>query len=148
MIIEFTPADGEARRWDLKTTAILIPEAAAVEKVCGERWPQVKAAALEGGAQALWAIAWVLMKRDDPTLRMTQWTPAADELSVDFDAEERALLRAEADKNPDLTDAQREAINRELADPGDATGGAEAAEGEAPKDCVAESPTEPVSTAG
>jgi len=26
MIIEFTPADGEARRWDLKTTAILIPE--------------------------------------------------------------------------------------------------------------------------
>jgi len=46
----------------------------------------VKAAALEGGAQALWAIAWVLMKRDDPTLRMTQWTPAAD-------APERGLRR-------------------------------------------------------
>src|SRR5882757_529265 len=148
MIIEFTPADGEARRWDLKTTAILIPEAAAVEKVCGERWPQVKAAALEGGAQALWAIAWVLMKRDDPTLRMTQWTPAADALSVDFDAEERALLRAEADKNPDLTDAERAAINRELADPEDTAGDAGAAEGEAPKDSAADSPIEPASTAG
>lgn len=158
MIIEYTPATGEARRWDLKQTAILIPEAAAVERACGERWPQVKAAAMEGGAQALWAIAWVLMKREQPTLRMTQWTPAADELAVDFDAEERALLRAEADKNPDLTDDQREQIKRELADPDPESGwgtlgepsvtNAEAAEGEAPKDSAADSPTEPVNTAG
>lgn len=149
MIIEYQPADGEARRWDLKSNPLLMPEAAAVEKVCGERWPQVKAAAMEGGAQALWAIGWVLLKREQPTLRMTQWTPTENELGVDFDAEERALLRAEADKNPDLTDAEREAIKRELADPAaDAAEAPESAEGEAPKDSAADSPTEPVSTAG
>lgn len=119
MIITYTPADGEERRWDLKTVRILMPEAAAVEKVVGERWPQVKAAAMQGGAQALWAIAWVLMKRETPALRMTQWTPAEDELGVDFDAEERGLLREEAERNPNLTDEQREQVLAELDDPAD-----------------------------
>jgi len=58
------------------------------------------------------------MKRDDPTLRMTQWTPAADALSVDFDAEERALLRAEGgQERPDLTGRRACGDHRELADP-------------------------------
>lgn len=145
MIITYTPADGDERRWDLKDVRILMPEAAAVERVVGERWPQVKAAAMQGGAQALWAIAWVLMKREDPTLRMTAWAPAEDELGVDFDPEERALLRAEALKNPDLTDEQREQVLAELADPEDGQAADEGPEGKAPAE---DSPTEPVATAG
>lgn len=149
MIITYKPADGEERRWDLKHVRILMPEAAAVERVVGDRWPQVKAAAMQGGAQALWAIAWVLMKRESPTLRMTSWTPAEDELGVDFDADERVLLREEALKNPDLTDEQREQVLAELDDPEDED--QDAPEGKAPEeptDPAEDSATEPAPIAG
>jgi hypothetical protein len=117
VIITYSPQDGEARAWDLKKVRILSSEAEAVERATDLTYAQVKDQLSKGSARALRAVGWVLAKREAPTLRYGQFDPPEDELDIDFDAEERALLREEAESNPDLTDAQREQLLEALADP-------------------------------
>lgn len=141
MIIAYTPQDGTEHRWDLKTARILSTEAVAVEKVTDLTWPQVKANLAQGSIGSLRAVAWILSKRDDPTLRYSQFDPAEEELELDFDAEERALLRAEVEQSEDLTDTERAQALAALADPEDAN--ASASEDEGPKDGSGEAPAIP-----
>jgi hypothetical protein len=117
VIITYSPQDGEARRWDLKTVRLLSSEAEAVERATDLTYAQVRDLLSKGSARALRAIAWVLAKRDAPTLRYGQFDPAEDELDIDFDAAERAVLREEALSSPDLSDAEREQFLALLAEP-------------------------------
>ncbi|MEU9793834.1 hypothetical protein AB0E27_24935 [Streptomyces sparsogenes] len=136
MIIVYAPEGGDERRWDLKTARILATEAEAVERVTGLEWEQAKSKVLNGSMLATRAVAWVLLKRDEPTLRYAQFTPAAAELAYELDGEEMAVIREEIEKNPEIGEDERAALLAQL----DAAGadenetGAETDPEEVPKD--------------
>lgn len=146
MIIIYTPEDGEERRWDLKTARITAIEAEAVERATGLEWEPAKSKVLNGSMLATRAVAWVLMKRDQPTLRYRDFVPAAAELGFEFDAEELAAIREGIETNADLDEDERaEALAQLDAATSDEDGDETAAEADpesVPKDLAAEaSPT-------
>lgn len=116
MIIKYDPADGAPQRWDLKDVRILSSEAEAIERVSDMEWSEVQAKVRKVNIRALRAMAWVLLKRATPTLRYRDFDPAVDELSIRYDAEERAALREGFDASDELTDEELEQLHRELDD--------------------------------
>lgn len=114
MIIVYAPADGETHRWNMKEVRILSTEAEAVERVTGLEWQQARAKVLKGSMLALRAIAWVLMKREQPDLRYTAFVPEAGELAFDYDVDERAVIRANIAADEDLTGEEKAVILAEF----------------------------------
>lgn len=110
MIIVYAPEGGEVHRWDLKTVRILATEAEAVERVTDLEWEAARARIVKGSMLALRAVAWVLMKRSDTTLRYGAFAPAAVELSYEYDADERAAIRVAIEEDADLSDEERASI--------------------------------------
>lgn len=110
MIIVYAPEGGETHRWNLKEAKILATEAEAVERVTDLEWEKARAKVVQGSMLALRAIAWVLLKRSQPTLRYTQFDPAAGELGYEYDAAERAVIRANIEADEDLTPDEKAAI--------------------------------------
>lgn len=114
MIIVYAPEGGETHRWDLKEIRILATEAEAVERVTDLEWEAARTKIVKGSMLALRAVAWVLMKRTDPSLRYAQFAPAAAELSYEYSKEERAAIRANVETSPDISDEERAAILAEF----------------------------------
>lgn len=107
MILIYEPEGGERRTWNLKEIRFMSSEAETVERSTGLEWQEAKARVIKGSMLALRAIVWVLVKRDQPALRYTQFDPAENEIGVDFDTEEWAVVRDELANSPDLDDEQR-----------------------------------------
>ncbi|MEV0183807.1 hypothetical protein AB0I54_31665 [Streptomyces sp. NPDC050625] len=128
MIIVYAPEDGQTHRWDLKTARILATEAEAVERVTDLDWATARSKVVKGSMLALRAIAWVLLKRSQPALRYTQFDPAAGELGFEYDADERAVIRANIETDEDLTEEERAGILAELDEADAALDAAETAE--------------------
>ena len=116
MIIVYAPEGGEVHRWDLKEIRIMAVEAEEVERVTDLDWAAARAKIVKGSMLALRAVAWVLLKRTQPTLRYGQFQPAAAELDFEYSPAERAAIRANIEADPELTDAERATI---LADFGE-----------------------------
>jgi hypothetical protein len=114
MIIVYQPQGGDAHRWDLTEIRILATEAEAVERVTDLDWQAARAKVVRGSMLALRAVAWVLMKRTDTTLRYGQFSPAADELSWEYSQAERAEIRKAVAENADLGDEERAALLAEF----------------------------------
>lgn len=123
MIIVYAPAEGDAHRWNLKEARILATEAEAVERVTDLEWDKARAKIVKGSMLALRAVAWVLLKRTEPTLRYAQFDPAAGELGYEYDAEERATIRENIANDPDLSEAERAEILAAFDEAGDAEAG-------------------------
>jgi hypothetical protein len=107
LIIIYAPEGGERQTWNLKEVRFMSSEAEAVERSTGLEWQEAKARVIKGSMLALRAIVWVLVKRDEPALRYGQFDPAENEIGVDFDTEEWAVVRDELANSPDLDDEQR-----------------------------------------
>ncbi|WP_063735625.1 hypothetical protein [Streptomyces sp. RTd22] len=114
MIIVYAPDDGDEKRWDLKSARITAVEAEAVEMATNLEWEQVKNKVLHGSMRATRAVTWMLMKRDNPALRYTQFVPAAHELGYELDTDEMAVIRKEIENNPDLDEDERAATLAQL----------------------------------
>lgn len=114
MIIVYAPEGGDAHRWDLKEIRIMATEAEAVERVTDLDWATARAKIVKGSMLALRAVAWVLLKRQQSTLRYTQFNPAAAELDFEYDAAERKAIRANVEADPDLTDDEKAVILAEF----------------------------------
>lgn len=101
--------DGETRRWDrFKPDRLLATEAEAIEKVTGMTFGQWGQALMNGSALAGRALVWVLQKREDAPLRFRDVDFPIGDLSVDLDDDERARVRAELERNTDLSDEDRQ----------------------------------------
>lgn len=86
MIIEYTPEGAEQQRFDagrLRASEIQI-----VERTADGRWGEIKEAMSEGDINAMRTIAFVLKKRNEPSLRLADFDPFEDELRVRLDARE------------------------------------------------------------
>lgn len=114
MIIVYAPTDGDVHRWDLKKARILATEAEAVERVTGLEWQAARGKVVKGSMLALRAVAWVLFKREQPALKYSQFQPAAEELSYEYDAEERAVIRKNIEEDDDLTAEEKAEIIAEM----------------------------------
>lgn len=114
MILIYEPEGGERRTWNLKTTRFMSTEAEAVERATGLEWQEAKARVIKGSMVALRATVWVLVKREDPTLRYTAFDPAENEIGVDLDAEEWGVLREEVANSSDMGEAEKAAVLAQL----------------------------------
>ncbi|MEU9894233.1 hypothetical protein ACIBCS_27770 [Streptomyces phaeochromogenes] len=115
MIIVYSPEGGDVHRWDLKDVRIMAVEAEEVERVTDLDWAAARAKIVKGSMLALRAVAFVLLKREQPTLRYGQFNPAAAELDFDYSADERAAIRAAIEADPDISEEERAATLAEFA---------------------------------
>jgi hypothetical protein len=107
LILIYAPEGGERRTWNLKEVRFMATEAEAVERATGVEWQEAKARVIKGSMVALRAVVWVLVKRDEPTLRYSAFDPAEHEIGVDLDAEEWGVLREELANSDDMSDEQK-----------------------------------------
>lgn len=150
MIVEYTPAGGNAERYDVRK--LLTSEASAVSRALGMRWPEVKEGLSEDDPEAMRAIAWVMRKRQDPQLKYGDFDPGVDEVASKWDEREITSFVDEAFKvtgKDEERDIFLRILVRNAADPAHAEAlikehadeAAALASGGAPKDPSAESLT-------
>lgn len=111
MIIVYRPEGGEEQRFD--TRMLRTSEAQIVERTVDMRWAQVKAGLREDDPAAMRGVVWVLMKRQTPSLRFSEFDPGVEELSARFDLREVAEYTDEALKAP-ISETERAEALREL----------------------------------
>ncbi|MFD9515950.1 hypothetical protein [Streptomyces sp. NPDC059979] len=109
MIIFYRPADGEERRFDVKS--VRTSEAQIVERTTDMKWAAIKRGVRDDDPTAMRGIVWVLLKRETPTLRWSDFDPLIEELVSRFDGREVALVAEDIVKLPE---AQREHAIAEL----------------------------------
>lgn len=148
MIIVYQPQDGDAHRWDLTEIRILATEAEAVERVTDLDWQAARSKVVRGSMLALRAVAWVLLKRTDPSLRYGQFSPAADELSWEYSRAERAEIRKAVAENADLSEEERTALLAEFDEADALLDGEPPADAEDPESVPKASADEASPTAG
>lgn len=86
MIIVYTPEGGEPERLDagrLRASEIQIAESNS-----DRPWDQLKSGLLDADITAVRVLAWVIKKRQNPTLRLSAFDPFEDELKVKLDSRE------------------------------------------------------------
>lgn len=88
MIIVYRPPGGEEERFDIR--AVRTSEAQIVERTTDMKWVEIKRGVRDDDPTALRGVAWVLKKRQQPTLRWSDFDPLIDELVSRFDDREVA----------------------------------------------------------
>ncbi|MEU1559517.1 hypothetical protein ABZ504_03225 [Streptomyces mirabilis] len=86
MIIDYTPEGADRQRFDagrLRASEIQI-----IERTADGHWGEIKEAMSEGDINAMRTVAFVIKKRNDPSLRFGDFDPFEDELRVRLDARE------------------------------------------------------------
>jgi hypothetical protein len=142
VIIVHTPEGGEEERYDARK--LLTSEAAVVARTLGMKWPAVKEALGEDDPEAMRAVAWVMKKRAEPTLRFSDFDPGIDEIVSRYDDREIADYVTEAVKVKAPED-ERQTFFRVLvhnaADPAHAEALIKEHTGGGPKEPTDETPT-------
>lgn len=93
MIIIHTPDGGEPERLDagrLRASEIQIAESNS-----DRPWALLKGGLVDGDITAIRVLAWVIKKRQNPTLRLSAFDPFEDEVQVKLDAKETHRYAAE-----------------------------------------------------
>lgn len=86
MIIVYRPADGEERHFDFRS--VRTSEAQIVERTTDMKWSEITLGVRDDDPTALRGIVWVLLKRETPTLRWSDFDPLVDELVSRLDSRE------------------------------------------------------------
>lgn len=81
--------------WDYDPDKIMNAEAEAIERRTGMEFAVWSEKLLSGSITATHGLLWVLLKRENPTLKYDQVVFATGEVSLSFTADERAKLRRE-----------------------------------------------------
>lgn len=113
MIVAYSPEGGESRSWNLTEVRLTAVEAETIERLTDWTWTEASERLTKGSMIALRAVVFVLAKRDEPTLKFPQFTPAADELDYWLDAAERDAMRL-AVLNADIDEGERQQLLRNL----------------------------------
>lgn len=92
MLFTYKPEGAEPRVWQIKAGQLLSPEMEAIERVTGTFYPQWSESLLNGSASAARALLWVLLKRENPTLRFDDVVFAYDDFDLDYDLDEKAEI--------------------------------------------------------
>jgi len=105
MIIYYTPEDGPPREFEFLPSRLISPEAEAIEKVGrGGDWDTFEEFGqkfLKGSIRAYRAALWVMLKRENPTLRFSDLVFRVGEVSVDYSKTELIKIREALEKEDD-----------------------------------------------
>jgi hypothetical protein len=127
MFFKYAPEGVEPRQWTFAPDRLMASEAEAIEKVTHLTYEQFGVALIKGSVSARRALLWVLLKREEPTLRNASVDPAVGSMSLEYEPHELRDMRSALEDNRDLSDQDRAAamvaIDEMIAD----------AETEAPK---------------
>lgn len=130
MIVTYSPADGQQRTWQYKSAELPSADAEALEEVVPPSFDEWQQQLLRGGAKARRALLWVLLRRDDPTLKFGDVEFRMGELEVEFDSDEKQRALAEVEKDPNIAEEDKAQLRELLAD----QGGDEQGKGRTPDD--------------
>ena len=86
MLIVHTPAGQEPEHFDICT--VRVNEASIISRTMDTTWKQIKERLADDDPEAMQAVAWVIKKRTEPALRLSDFNPVADELVVRLDKTE------------------------------------------------------------
>lgn len=86
--------------------SIRTSEAQIVERTTDMQWGQIKVGVRDDNPTALRGIVWVLKKREQPSLRWSEFDPGVDEVTSRFDEREVAAYAGEIVRLPDDQRAQ------------------------------------------
>ncbi|MGW9371197.1 hypothetical protein ACWGVR_14440 [Streptomyces xanthophaeus] len=86
MIILYQPEGGDERQFDVRS--VRTSEAQIVERTTDMKWSDIKIGIRDDDPIAMRGVAWVLLKREQPSLRWSEFDPLIDELRVRFDDRE------------------------------------------------------------
>lgn len=123
MIIVYTPEGGEPQ--NLNAGRLRTSEIQIIERTADRAWDALRDGLKDGDVTATRTVAWVIKKREDPSLRFAQFDPYEDELAVKLDDREvgnfaEALMKVYGDEPEKLAGAWEElrdvAFNRDAAD--------------------------------
>lgn len=113
MRLIYTPEDGEKREFSFRPQQYMSPEIEALEDVGGDAWDSFDEFAIKfwkGNRRAYRAALWLMLKREDPTLKFRDLVVRVDEIQVDFEDDELPKARQAVADEPDLDPEQRENI--------------------------------------
>jgi hypothetical protein len=119
VLLIYTPASGERQELSFKPAELWSPEAEAIEDVGGDAWDtfqQFGEKFIKGNRRAYRAALWIMLKRQDPKLKFAALTVRMDELTVDFDPDERTRIRAAVEDSDDISDDDRRLVLDTLND--------------------------------
>ncbi|MGW6295173.1 hypothetical protein [Streptomyces sp. NPDC055058] len=134
MIIIYRPEDGEEQHWDLADVKATFAEARAAERAGGFKWAQVQEELAQGNIDALQAAVWVLRKRSEPTLLFSDLDDLpVDAIDVDFAPAEKAIMRAQLEGDPTMSEEARQ-MALEMLGAADTEPAGSEGEAPAPKD--------------
>ena len=106
MIILYRPEDGEERHFDVK--AVRTSEAQIVQRTTDMKWGDIKRGVRDDDPTAMRGVAWILLKRETPTLRWSDFDPLIDELTSRFDGREITAIAEDIVRMPE--EQQEQAI--------------------------------------
>ncbi len=85
-------------------------DAEDIEKVTGMTFVQWGQSLMNGSALCGRALVWILLRKQNRSLRFREVDFSIDELSIELDDEEKQRLREELMKNDDLSEEDRRAV--------------------------------------
>jgi len=109
LFLIYKPEGADPRQWTFAPDKLLSSEAEAIEKVTGTTYEEFGQALIKGSVRARRALLWVLLKRDEPTLRHSQVDPATGTMSVDYEPHELQAIRDKLADDTALPDEDRAA---------------------------------------
>jgi hypothetical protein len=90
MQLTYTPEDGDPQVFDFHVERLMSFEAEALEEAGGEQWETVHEWANKfdrGSMRAIRAALWIMLRRQQPTLRFSDLVVRVNELKVEEDPE-------------------------------------------------------------
>lgn len=117
MRLIYTPEDGEKREWLFAPMHLMTPESEAIEEVGGALWDNYDdfgVKFMNGNRRAYRAALWIMLRRENPSLRFAELSVRADEIDIDFDDAEQARIREVMLADPDIDDQERERLLAEI----------------------------------
>ncbi|WP_420034706.1 hypothetical protein ACN2WE_21500 [Streptomyces sp. cg28] len=93
MIIVYTPEGGEPRTLDARR--LRASEVQIIERTADMKWAEVREGLRAGDITSVRTVAWVLIQRAEPALRLKDFDPFDDELVVRLDGREVEEIAAE-----------------------------------------------------
>lgn len=140
MKFRYAPAGADPQEWEYEPGKLMSPEAEAIERHTGLTFPEWINAVGKGSMLAIHGLLFVLLKRENPTLKWDQVQFAFDDYDFVYDATETAHAIAKLEAQPELTDDEADML--------EALREAQAEDDEAPKYADLPELTEPPSTPG
>lgn len=116
MFLTYRPEGADERRWPFKPERLMSAEAEAIERQTGWTYEEFGERLIKGSVTARRALLWVMLKREEPTLRYSQVDVPSGSVALDYERHELEAIRDKVAENADLSEREQRAALASLDD--------------------------------